>query len=91
MLRDLFITLILIVVVASGLWLAGIGRETMASAFDVVFGETEPEETSLSIADVEGMLLSGSTWCYWPDRSGACAWAMRVGQRLSPERYDVDI
>ncbi|MEO1612284.1 MAG: hypothetical protein AAFU55_08030, partial [Pseudomonadota bacterium] len=67
MLRDLIITLILITVIASGLWLTGIGRETMASAYDAVFGGEAEDENALSLADVEGMLLSGATWCYWPD------------------------
>ncbi|MEL7465162.1 MAG: hypothetical protein AAFN79_13915 [Pseudomonadota bacterium] len=95
MLRDLVITCVLIVIAIAGLWLAGIGRETMAGAYqavaDRIFGEEIEEETGLSLADVEGMLLSQATWCYWPDISGSCAWAMRVAQRLSPERYDVDI
>lgn len=92
MFRDLVITLVLVVIALTGLWLAGIGRETMAGAIAFLTAD-EPEERAaeLRAEDALGMLSGGAVWCFWPDEARRCAWAIRAEQTPSPAGFDVSV
>lgn len=92
MLRDIFISAVLLAAVAAGLWFAGIGRETMGalvSGFgeDGVHGVGTPEDP----ADLAKMFSGGKVWCYWPDEAGRCAWAIVAAETPGERSFDVAI
>ena len=92
MLRDIFISLVLLVAIVAGLWFAGIGRETMGALFSG-FGEdgAERPEAPGDAADLAKMFSNGQVWCYWPDEAGRCAWAMVAAETPGERSFDVAI
>lgn len=102
MIRDIVVTLILVLLVIGGLWTAGVGRDAMSSALAFVFGDGSGDESSLAekggeergrddLAIVAGILDDAQTWCFWPDGKGRCAWALRADRDVAAAGFDVSI
>ena len=92
MFRDLVITLALVVVIVSGLWLAGVGRETMAGLVGYLTSSSdEPAPGEVSADDAMAMLADGAVWCFWPDERRRCAWAIRAEGAPTAAGFDVSV
>lgn len=92
MIRDIVVTLVLVLLAIGGLWVAGIGRETISGAIAFVAGsgeEAPPAQDDLPA--VTKILDGGRVWCFWPDGEGRCAWALRAEQAPAAAGFDVSI